>query len=127
MKNFISLLFPIFFFCSYAQEQKKDTLFIKYDSSLLTKHTNPIEKYNYYLIKGTENQSDLTFLKEKIIHINLKSKKVLCLKDILKNSNSYYENNKVKNERLANYLGRYLVFLKKEKEYIQVLVIQEIE
>ena len=126
MKCILSFLVIFSTFYSFSQEQQKDTLFIKYDSSLLAKHADPIEKYNYYLIKGTGNDG-LTYLKEIKKYTNLKPNKVLCLKNVLKKSNSYYKKGKIVDSELANYLGKYLVFLKKEKEYIQVLVIQEIE
>lgn len=115
-------------FYSFSQKkQERDTLFIKYDSSLLSREYDSIEKNFFYIIKGTENQADLTYFEEVKRYTNLKPKKVLCFKNILKNSNSYYKRNKIRNEVLANYLGKYLVFLKKEKEYIQVDIIQEIE
>ena len=127
MKNPILYFLLIFSFYSFSQEQEKDTLFIKYDNSLLTKYTEPIDKYNYYLIKGTENQKDLTFLQEEKKYTNLKHNKTLCLKNILKKSNSYYERGKVRNERLANYLGQYVIFLVKQNEYIKVGIVQETE
>lgn len=126
MKYFFSLILAFLSFHSFSQKEQNDTLFIKYDSYLLTKHKEPIEKYNYYLIRGTENQSNLTFFKEKNIY-EFKTKKILCLKNILENSNSYYKGNKIRNERLANYLGKYKLFLKKKKKYIEVSIIQEIE
>lgn len=126
MKNLILYFLLYLSIQSFSQEQKKDTLFIKYDNYLLTKYTEPIDKYSYYLIKGTGNGEGLISLQEEKIYINLESKKILCLKSVLKKSNAYYENNKLLDWKLVEYLGKYMIFLVKENEYIKVSVVHEI-
>ncbi len=127
MKNILlySLLFLSLY--SFSQEQIGDTLFIEYDNSLLTKYTQPIDKYNYYLIKGTGNKEELVYLMEYEIYRNLEPKNVQCLKKVLKKSNAYYKNNKLHDSKLANYLGKYVIFLIKENKYIKVQAVLEIE
>ena len=127
MKNLILCFLLLVCFYSFAQEQKKDTLFIKYDNSLLTKYTEPIDKYSYYLIKGTGYKEDIVSLEEEKTYTNLKAKSVLCLKSVLKKSNAYYENNKLLDWKLVEYLGEYMIFLVKDKKYIKVQVVHEIE
>jgi hypothetical protein len=71
MKNLIYFLL-IFSLNSLSQETKKDTLFIKYDNSLLTKFKYPEDDNLYYKIKGTGNDGFTYFLEDKIYN-NLKT------------------------------------------------------
>ena len=131
MKNLI--LFSLIFFSFYAftQEQKKDTLFIKYDYHLLKKYEDPIGHYKYYLIKDTGNNGTVSF-EEKQRYVDLKPKKIHYLKDILNKADVYYKNNlykkgKINDSKLADYLAEYVIFLIKDKISIKILVVHEIE
>ena len=125
MKNLIYFLL-IFSLNSLSQETKKDTLFIKYDNSLLTKFKYPEDDNLYYKIKGTGNDGFTYFLEDKIYN-NLKTKKKLCFKSVLRKSDAYYKKGKLGDSKLAKYLGKYIIFLIKENKYIKVKVVQEIK
>ena len=126
MKNLILYFSLLLSFYSFSQEQKKDTLFIKYDNSLLTKFQYPEDDNLYYKIKGTGNDGFTYFLEEKIYN-NLKVKNILCFRKVLKESGAYYKNGKLGDSKLAKYLGKHIIFLIKENKYIRVLIVQEIE
>lgn len=127
MKKSILYFLLSFSIFSYAQKQKKDTLFIRYDTSLLKKYQHPEDKYYYYLIKGTGHKEDIVSLKEEKVYKKLSPDKILCLKDVLKSSNSYYEKDKLHDWKLAKYLGKHIVFLVENEKYIEVQVVYEIE
>jgi hypothetical protein len=119
MKKIISLILLTFFFFSYAQEQKKDTLFIKYDNILFKKYKHPIDNYNYYLIKDTGNSGTISF-QEKQVLFDLNPKSVHCLKDIIKEAKAYFRKGKINDYRLAVYLGKYTLFFANENKFIKV-------
>ena len=113
------------FYC-FSQEQKKDTLFIKYNNSLLTKFQYPKDNNFYHKIKGTGNDGFTYFIEDKIYN-NLKTKNILCFKNVLETSDAYLKNNKLLDSKLAKYLEKYIIFLIKENKYIEVQVVHEIE
>ncbi|MGG8496279.1 hypothetical protein ACQY1Q_07660 [Tenacibaculum sp. TC6] len=128
MKKVIFIIYC--FFASsiiLAQQKKRDTLFIKYDNSLLTKKQLRGEKTYIYVIKGTGNQKDFVYLLEEGMCFNLKPKNVKKFKTILKKSNAYYKKDKLYDWKLAEYLGKYVVFLVKGNKYIKVVVVEGIE
>ncbi len=126
MRTFIFIAFCLFSSVLLAQEQKRDTLFIKYDNSLLTRKHDSIEKEFFYLIKGTGN-SGLIYLEEKKVYKNLKPNKTSCFRNILKDSKAYYEKGKLSDPKLVEYLGKYIVFLVKGNKFIKVSIVHEIE
>ena len=83
-----------------------------------------------YMIKGTGAREELVYLLEEEIYSNLRPNKVLCFKDVLKNSNAYFKSNpyfkrdQLDDTKLAEYLGRYVIFLIKGKKYIKVATVQ---
>lgn len=124
MKNFILLILITFFFCSYAQEQKKDTLFIKYNENLLKKFKEPYDNYYYYIIKNTGNNGTISF-EEKQVYFDLNPKNVYCLENIIKEAGAIYKKNKYKlgkinDSKLANYLGEFTLFFVDENKFIKV-------
>ena len=124
MKNLIFITFCLFSSVLLAQEQKRDTLFIKYDSSLLTREQVIGEKEFLYRIKGTGNDG-FAFLLEQVSYDNLTPKKILCFKNVLKKSNAYYEKGKLGDSKLVEYLGKYVIILVKGKKYIKVAITHE--
>ncbi len=64
-----------------AQEEKQDTLFIKYDKTISKRLQNPVTKEFYYTIKDLDNKEDIVYFKEKKILKNIKIRqKQQCLK-----------------------------------------------
>lgn len=59
--------------------------------------------------------------------MNLKPKNIFSLKYLLKKSNAYYEKDKIRIDRLLDYLGWYIIFLVKNDKFIQATVVQEME
>ena len=126
MKKSILFLMLIINFYSFSQEQNKDTLFIEYKKSLLSKFQYPGDDNIYYRIKGTGNDGFTYFMVNKV-YTNLKEKKILSFKNVLKKSNAYYKKGKLADSKLAEYLGKHIIFLIKKKKYINVIVVEEIE
>ena len=126
MKNLI--LFSLIFFSFYAftQEQTKDTLFINYDTSLLTKFQYPEDDNIYYKIKGTGNDG-FTYLLQGEVYTKLKTKKIVSFENVLKKSDAYYKKGKLIDSKLADYLAEYVIFLIKDKISIKILIVHEIE
>lgn len=126
MKRFILLLF-FYTIHSFSQEEAQDTLFIKYDRNLLTRHLDVDNFRYYYLIKGTGNREDLVYFYEYEIHKKLSPKKILSFKEVLINSDAYYGKDKLQDSRLAEYLWKYEVILVKGDDYIELGTVYEIE
>ncbi|WBX78066.1 hypothetical protein PG911_07370 [Tenacibaculum ovolyticum] len=80
MKNFIFITFCFFYSILLAQKQKTDTLFIKYDNSLLIRKYDSIEKNFFYIIKGTGVREELVYLLEEKVFYNLRKKTFNVLK-----------------------------------------------
>lgn len=129
MNIYITAILLLLSFNAIAQKQEleKDTLFIKYDDSLLTKFQYTEDNNIYYKIKGTGKRDDFVYLLEQKFYRKLKSKKIQCLKKVLIKSNSYIEKDKLSDWKLAEYLSKYLIFLVKENNYIKVQVVYAIE
>ncbi|WP_440881177.1 hypothetical protein [Tenacibaculum sp. C7A-26P2] len=126
MKRFILLLF-FYTIHSFSQEEAQDTLFIKYDRNLLTRHLDVDNSRYYYLIKGTGNREDLVYFYEYETHKKLSPKKILSFKEVLINSDAYYGKDKLQDSRLAEYLWKYEVILVKGDDYIELGTVYEIE
>jgi hypothetical protein len=126
MKTYILIIITLLAFSCLAQEKKKDTLLIRYDKNLLNREQKIGQKDFLYRIKGTGNNGFVYFSELKTFK-NLKLKNVQCFKQVIKNSKSYYKKEKIDDWKLSNYLGKYIIFLKKRKEYIQVQTWYEIE
>jgi hypothetical protein len=124
MKKYIIFISLFLCFFSFSQEQKKDSLFIYYDNDLIKKYKHSIDNYNYYIIKHTGNNGNISFVEEKI-YFDLKSKKIFCLKDIIKLAKAYYKKNTFKNDKindykLATHLGKFTLFFVNDNKFIKV-------
>lgn len=134
MKNLLLIIFLITCFGLFAQKQNKDTLFIKYDNSLLSREFNPIDKYHYYRIKGTGNNGFVFLIQEEILS-DLKPKKIICLKKILKKDEFYFKSplinqkkiGKLNDWKLEKYFSEYFIFLVRNNDFIKVRVEYQIE
>lgn len=130
-ENFYNSYYPI----KYADKvkypkQMKDTLFIKYDSKLLSRKQHPLSKEFYFIIKDLDKKEDVVYFSEEEILYNLTPKKIYCLKKVLKKSNAYYGKNKFDDYALFDYFNKSKydkIFLVKKKQFIKVGVIYEIE
>ena len=115
-------------------QEKKDTLFIKYDNILLNKEFNPVDKYYFYRIKDTGNNGFVFFIQEEI-YSELKPKKILCLKKVLNKDEFYFKSphinqkkiGKLNDWKLSNYFNSYIIFLIRKNDFIKVRVAYEIE
>ena len=119
MKNLFFFCFLVLSFCSFSQEQQPDTLFIRYDAKLLSKHTASVGRYQYYLIEGTGTSGTIS-LREIGLYKKLKPKKIVSLSSIFKASKAYLKDGSLSDPILANYLSTYVVFLVKKRKYIKV-------
>lgn len=105
-----------------AQQKTKDTLFFKLDNSYIseTKHTT-----NKFVLKDVNSDEEFYFEGIEVLN-DLKTNKVLCLKEVVRSPRFYNETKKQKlnNRELVNYFVSYTVFLvRKQKgktEYIKV-------
>lgn len=129
---FISI---VLFTISLKSQNKKDTLFIKYDFKLLNREQNPISNEYYYLIKDSNIESGYIYFLEKKIHrsnkFNTKSK-IYCLEKIIKNANAFSKKDKTDliDSKLFDYFSKKsfkTFFLVKNNEFIEVDIIYEIE
>lgn len=105
-----------------AQQKTKDTLFFKLDNSYIseTKHTA-----NKFILKDVNSDEEFYFKGIEVLN-DLKTNKILCLKEVIRSSRFYNETKKQKlnNDELVNYFASYTVFLvRKQKgktEYVKV-------
>lgn len=124
-ENFYNSFYPIKYQnTENYPKQTKDTIFIKYDNNLLKKYKEPIDNYNYYLIKDSGTCGTISF-EEKQIYLDLRTNKIYCLKNIIKKAKAYHTKNKYKIGKiddcnLANYLGKFTLFFVDENEFIKV-------
>ncbi|MGG8496281.1 MULTISPECIES: hypothetical protein [Tenacibaculum] len=113
-----------------AQEEKQDTLFIKYDKTISKRLQNPVTKEFYYTIKDLDKKPEITYFKEKRILKKLKTrKKQQCLKNIIKKSGAYYRKDRLIDSKLFAYFkndGYKVYFLVKNKTFIEVEIWYEI-
>ncbi|MCL5247541.1 hypothetical protein M4I21_17095 [Cellulophaga sp. 20_2_10] len=126
MKNCILILIVLLSFNSFSQKKEKDTMYIKYDKSLLIRERKLGDVDFVYRIKGTENNGFVYFL-EKEKFTNLKVKEVKCLKKILQESEVHYKNDKLDDWKVAEYFGQFIIFIVDENEFIKVQTWYEIE
>ncbi len=134
MKTLIIFLFLIFYSNLIFAQKVKDSLFIKFDTSLLSRENNLVENSFYYRIEGTGNNG-FTFFKEKKIVLNITPGKVYNLKDLLKDSDIYFTSNHINSQKrelindwkLLKFFENYIIFLVKNDSLIKVDVIHEIE
>ena len=129
MRNLFFLFYMITFF-SFSQEIKKDTLFIKYDSKILSRKQHPLDKNFYFTIKNLNTDSGIVYFIEEDVLYNLLPKRVHCLKKVLKKSKAYYAKNKFNDYTLFDYFNKSKydkIFLINGKKYIKVSIIYEIE
>lgn len=126
MRFCILFLAVILTYNSLAQENTKDTIFIKYDKFLLKREKKINESNFIYKIRGSGNNG-FTYFLEKETYFNLKTRKVQSLKKLLKKANVYYKKNQIDDWELSEFLGKYVVFLVKRKKAIEVQVWYEIE
>lgn len=123
MRNFIFIFFMLWSMNSFSQKKQKDTLFIKYDNSLIKKFQHPNDENIYYKIKGTGlKNSGFVFLQQEKILYDLNCKKSISLKKVLKNSNAYWKKDILDDMKLGDYLLNYVIILKNKNKYIKVLV-----
>lgn len=112
-----------------AQETQKDTLFFKYDD----KYINAFKEIpsHFYLDDSSGGNNGSFFFEEGEVKCNLNPKKVLLLKRFVRSSDFYDKNKKLKDEKLATFFNKYIIFLVKKNhkkiEYIQVKPGFEIE
>ncbi len=133
MKNllFISI---ILFSISLKSQNKKDTLFIKYDFKLLNRGQNPVSKEYYYLIKDSNVESGYIYFSEKKVYkngISTKSK-IYCLRNIIEKADAFSRKNNedLIDTKLFDYFSKdnfETYFIIKNKEYIEVDIVYEIE
>ena len=127
MKNLRLIPFLLtLFFCTTFYGQKKDSLFIKYDKTRLSKEKIIGKGGFMYRINGTGNNGFVYFL-EKEKYSNLKKNGVCTMKSILKKAKAYSIKNKIDDWKLFDYLKNNIVFLVKNKQVIKVEVWYEIE
>ncbi len=125
-----SILLFSFVFISFSitiSSQNKDTLFIaNSDKLLLKKWKDPTKSEFSYIVKGSGNDG-LVYLLEKEKYTDLKHQKIICFRNLIEDSNSYYKRNKIDDWKLAEYLGKFVIFLVNGNKYIKVQVVHEIE
>lgn len=134
MKSYILILSILLSFSSLAQEQLKDTLFIKYDINLLSSKHDTIEKNTFHIIKGTGNNGFVYFLEVEKLY-NLNHKKINCLKNILRRNEFTFKSKYINQDKigklndwiLAKYFSKYILFLVNDKDFIKVEARYEIE
>ncbi|MGG8498172.1 hypothetical protein ACQY1Q_17360 [Tenacibaculum sp. TC6] len=124
------ILYTVFFINTscFSQERKKDTLFIMYNDSLLTKKSHPIEHYKYYLVNGIRGLSASVYFVEKEIYTDINPIKTVDFVEVLNNSKSYHKNGDIKAYNLYLYLETRTLFLVlDDKKIVSVRPVYEIE
>lgn len=124
------LLIPLFL----IGQEKKDTLFIKFDKTLLSKAFNSVDNYYFYRIRDTGNNGFVFFIQEEI-YSELMPKKTICLNKILNKEEFHFKSpyinqkkiGKLNDWKLENYFNSYIIFLIKKNDFIKVRVAYEIE
>jgi hypothetical protein len=120
MKIKILTILTILSFNALAQEQKKDTLFIKYnDKLLLKKSRNLNNNFTIYQIFGARSDHSVYFVEEKIYQ-NLEVNHTKCLNDIFKKPEPYKKNGTLRVDFLTEKLSKYLIFIVKGNKYSKV-------
>ncbi|WP_440881166.1 hypothetical protein [Tenacibaculum sp. C7A-26P2] len=93
----------------------------------MTRHLDDDNSRYYYLIKGTGHREGSVYFDELRIHKGLSPKKILSLKEVLINSDAYYEKDKLDDSRLTGYFWKYVVIFVKGDDFIHVSEVYEIE
>lgn len=120
MKTNILIILSILSFNLLAQEQKKDTLFIKYnDKLLLKKSRNLNNNLTIYPIYGTRSDHSIYFVEEKTYQ-NLEVKHPKCLKDVFKKPEPYKKNGILRIDFVAEKLSEYVIFIVEGNKYNKV-------
>lgn len=129
MKILIAIVALFFLSSLKAQEKQKDTLFFKYDD----KYINTYKEIpsHFYLDDSSGGNNRSFFFKEGEVKNNLHPKKILSLKNFVHSSDFYDKKKKLKDEKIAAFFSKYVIFLVKKNnqkiEYIQVVPGFEIE
>lgn len=123
MKNILFILLVLIFTTLKGQEQKGDTLFIKYDEKILTEWKNPNDKITYYTPKAKNNEEQWFFFEEKKRIKDLSTpSNLITLEEIFKEA---FMDNIYRADRLFNYFEKdnhNIYFLVRKNEFIQVYV-----
>ncbi len=128
MKILTAILSLFFLNSLKAQEKLNDTLFFKYDQKYINTYKEMPGHFYLYDSGGGNNGS--FFFTEREVKSNLNPKKILSLKKFVRSSDCY-KKKKLKDEKLAAFFSKYIVFLVKnvdnKEEFIQVESSFEIE
>lgn len=130
MKSLGFLFSFIFLFSTTLKAQeKKDTLFFKYDNKYINTYA---EIPNHFYLDDSSGGSHGSFFFGKgEVENNLNPKSILSLKKYVRSSVFYDKTKKLNDEKIADFFSNYVVFLVRiidEKvEYIQVKSGFEIE
>ena len=126
----ILFIFP-FFLCA---QERKDTLFIKYDFELLSRVQNPITKEFVFLIKDSQVKSGCICFLEENIYDSIKTRaKIHSLRDIINRANAFSKKDKndLKDYKLFDYFSNQTnyktYFLVKKNKFIEIRIVYEIE
>ncbi|MHC0442815.1 hypothetical protein [Flavobacterium sp. 3-210] len=104
-----------------AQEKTKDTLFFKFDKSYIKESESDL----IFFLKDTDSREMFYFKGAEVLN-DLKPKKILCLKETIRQPKFYDKSNvqKLKNNQLLNYFSDKITYLVKEKngkkEFIRI-------
>jgi len=130
MKRFVFLFCFIFLFnTTLKAQEKKDTLFFKYDNKYIKTFA---EMPNHFYLEDSSGGSHGTFFFGKgDVKSNLNPKSILSLKKYVRSSVFYDKTKKLNDEKIADFFSNYVVFfvktIDKKVEYIQVKSSFEIE
>ena len=127
MKKYILIILSLFSLNILAQEQKKDTLFIKHnDKLLLKKYVNSNNNLINYPLYGTPNDYSVYFVEVKTYH-NLEVKHPKYLKDVFKKSAPYNINGRLRIDFVVNKLSKYVTFIIDGNKYSKVYLEEAIQ
>jgi len=124
MKIYLCLLMAFLFEINIqAQEKEKDTLFFKFDRSYIKESES--ESDLIFSLKDTDNTEMFYFKRAEVVN-SLKPKRILCLKETIRQPNFYNKSNvpKLNNNQLLKYFSSKITYLVKEKngkkEFIRI-------
>lgn len=108
MKKIFFILLILSFVKAQTQEQKKDTLFIKYDEKILKKWKHPTTKKYFYSFKHLkENVEYICFEQKKVCKKTTTSSSIKNFKEIFKESKTYNIYNRFRASNLFDFLLNY--------------------
>ncbi|CAL2102501.1 protein of unknown function [Tenacibaculum sp. 190130A14a] len=128
MKKILFILLVLLFVKVQSQERKNDTLFIKYDETLLKGRIDPDNKtiYNYVFVNQRSKERSIHFEKRKTF-------RDLTTSSTIKTFEEIYKEAKINNDYIAAKLFRYFdehkystYFLVKGNEFIEMAVVDSI-